>query len=192
MLSAGVFSPCPFQQQWVGDRLSPVASLTKVRELRFALFNFCFLYSGRMMLYAFSFMEQNLGVVQLHTDIPQYPPLPLPLLNSVLSFRLLSYPSFFFFSSLSSTLTASLLMFSVSCTLIASEAGCICTRQIRVYYLCHVHGICRVSLKKNPYLETCVFILVQFQEWLHQLIHAHVICEFNLNTNIVNSWFSCK
>lgn len=53
MLSSGVFSLCPFQQYWVGDRLSPLASLTKVRRLRFALFNFCFLHSGWMMLYAF-------------------------------------------------------------------------------------------------------------------------------------------
>ena len=86
------FSPCPFQQHWVGDRLSPVASLTKVRELRFALFNFTFLYSVRMMLYAFSFMERRLGVVQSQSDIslfsflsscfcPSFPP-------SLLSFHL--------------------------------------------------------------------------------------------------------
>lgn len=149
MLRAGVFSLCPFQQHWVGDRLSPLASLTKVRELRFALFNFCFLYSRRMMLYAFSFMEHSLGVVQPQSDISLFSSsLPAP----VLSFQLLSY----FFFLLSSTLTASFLMFSVSCTSTASEAyAYICMRRIRVNYVYHVHWIWRVSLQNSIFGEMC-------------------------------------
>lgn len=59
MLRAGVFSPCPFQRHGVGDGLSPVASHTKVHELRVALFNSCFLHNRGAMLTAFSLMEQT-------------------------------------------------------------------------------------------------------------------------------------
>lgn len=59
MLRAGVFSLCPFQRHRVGDGLSPVASLTKVHELRVALFNFCFLYNTIALLTALSFMGQR-------------------------------------------------------------------------------------------------------------------------------------
>lgn len=168
MLRAGVFSPCPFQQHWVGDRLSPVASITKVRELRFALFNFCFLYSGRMMLYAFSCMEHSLGEVQSHSDISLFSS------SFLASFQPLSYPSIF----LSFTFNASLLMFSVSCTSIASE---IWMRRIRVNYIFHMHWIWKVSLRNSIFenISTCSF-LSNFQEWLHELIHEHVICNLNI------------
>ena len=138
MLRAGVFSPCPFQQHWVGDRLSPVASLTKVRELRFALFNFCSLYSRRMMPYAFSFMEHSLGVVQSPSDIslsplPAFFPPPLT--------------SFHFFSPPSSTSTTSFLMCSVSRTLIASEVH-VCMRRITGNYICHMRWVSGVFITK--------------------------------------------
>lgn len=54
-----------------GDRLSPVASPSKVRELGFALFNSCFLSVGRMMLYAFPFYV--LKVVRRQSDFSPFP-----------------------------------------------------------------------------------------------------------------------
>lgn len=88
MLRAGVFSPCPFQRHGVGDGLSPVASLTKVHELRVALFNSCFLHNRGAMLTALSFMEQT---TWSRAFPPQffYPPFH-PLTCSFLSPRLLA------------------------------------------------------------------------------------------------------
>lgn len=67
-----------------GDRLSPVASPSKVRELGFALFNSCFLSAGRMMLYAFSLLCLKSSAPSewfLTLSSPPHPP-HSPLLSS--------------------------------------------------------------------------------------------------------------
>lgn len=85
MLRARVFPTCPFQQHWVGDRLSPLASLSKVHELRVALFNFCSLLQGKndaVCIFFYGAKSWYIAVLQwyfssLSIYLPAFTPLPL-------------------------------------------------------------------------------------------------------------------